>query len=490
MHKRTEPEPKLSLGILLILLALIALAWHHVTLPALFRQFSFIIPLLVVATLTRTVTLWLVSLFFFLGLSAVIILALLFSFPFFSGVTDELFIVSVLVPVVEETTKAIPILLAVTLRRNRLRWTTGALDIALLGGAVGCAFGLVEDLIRQWSWIDIIALRDAIRIGPLFLPTAVLEFGSLLEQLGGVVASAAQDRATFIGHGPATAFIALNIGLIRLVPSRRTKILWLLPLLVWGWMVFDHGAYNYAVSVRSTVRYSISVGETEEVTVELDDLSGLHPLFAKLYEWEDYGRLAGYLFLLELPLAFLIERRILGRYSEILESKEKREGLSRWFRGISPLRHITRELAYGSYRCQFLNELDRQIVNSYLLQLRTISLSRFSALYDTVIAIALLAVTGLSLPHLHAAQKAANEIDLPPSLPTILDIRPLPPVQPVIPTIRSLPPVQPIIPTIRPLPPVQPVIPTIRSLPPIQPVIPTIRPPPPVEPVIPTIRPP
>jgi RsiW-degrading membrane proteinase PrsW (M82 family) len=197
---------------------------------------------------------WVLSCFF-LGATVVPLPTLLVSTAFAAilGEDSPLFY-SVAVPILEEAFKIIPLLVLLILPRWRYRWTASATDLLILGAALGAGFDFYEttlnSLASNWSASTVLDMHDILHLGPIY-PFPNLE----VKTFGGIgLARISGTLAAFIGHGGATAFIALVIGWVRLVGAwLKGKlgviwlILWIVPLIVWGWMVFDHGMYNYTV---------------------------------------------------------------------------------------------------------------------------------------------------------------------------------------------------------------------------------------------------
>lgn len=226
------------------------------TLPALLFPAYFMLCLLVFTTFNRTVPLrWVLSCFI-LG-ATVVPLATLLTNGLFTVVLDveDAFFYSVIVPLLEETLKVAPLLTLLILSRWRYRWTVGATDLLILGAAFGSGFGFYEDVLRGFtstgfSAATLLAGHTATpHLGPFYLfPNMDIRVWS-----GIGFNRSSGTAAAFIGHGGSTAFIGLTIGLVRILGARLKKriggfwlLLWIIPLIVWGWMVFDHGMFNYA----------------------------------------------------------------------------------------------------------------------------------------------------------------------------------------------------------------------------------------------------
>jgi hypothetical protein len=270
------------------------------TLPALLFPAYFLILLLVLTTFNRTVPLrWVLSCFV-LGATVVPLPTLLVSAVFAAllGEDSPLFY-SVAVPILEEAFKIIPLLVLLILPRWRYRWTASASDLLILGAALGAGFDFYETTLNSfasgWSAGTILDMHDILHLGPIY-PFPNLE----VKTFGGIgFARTSGFLAAFIGHGGATAFIALVIGWVRLLGAwLKGKlgivwlVLWIVPLIVWGWMVFDHGMFNYTI-----------------------DTADLPLLLRVLYTLDIYGRLST-LILCLLTLATIgLERLLLWRGS-------------------------------------------------------------------------------------------------------------------------------------------------------------------------------
>lgn len=280
----------LSCGVLLIA--------GRQTLPALLFPAYFMALLLLLTIVNRTIPLRWVLFCFILGATAVPLLTLLFSKPFGNllDVDSDIF-ASVIVPILEETIKTVPLLMLLVFPWWRYRRTAGATDLLILGAALGAGFAFYEDTLRGFlpgfSPDRILAMHTGTpHLGPLyFFPNMDVDVragtGWLLHTLDSNVA--------FIGHGGATAFIGLAIGLARLLGARLRgliggfrRIVWIIPLVAWGWMVFDHAMFNYA-----------------------EDLDSLHLLLKIPYTLDGYGYLSSVALYLLILVTIGIERWLL-----------------------------------------------------------------------------------------------------------------------------------------------------------------------------------
>lgn len=269
------------------------------TLPALLFPAYFLMILLVLTAFNRTMPLRWVLFCFILGATAVPLPTLLISrlFTIIVEADDALFYAAI-VPILEETAKVVPLLALLVLPRWRYRWTAGATDLLILGAALGSGFWFYEDMLRfftdRFSMDALFAMHAGTpHLGPFYLfPNMDVQVS-----VGPGIRRTAGTAAAFIGHGGATAFIGLTIGLVRLLGARLKgligvfwRILWVIPLIAWGWMVFDHGMYN-------------GVQDTADL-----------PLLLRIpYTLDGYGRTSSFVLYLLTLAAVGVERWLLWR---------------------------------------------------------------------------------------------------------------------------------------------------------------------------------
>jgi RsiW-degrading membrane proteinase PrsW (M82 family) len=276
------------LGYLLVF-GIIVLLLFPKTVPALIFPLYFLLGMLVLTVCNRTVPLGWVVLFFVYGATIVPFVALVLAWPInlILG-TDSAFRSNVLIPALEETLKVVPLLVYLTLKSWRYRWTAGAADLMILGAAVGGGFAFFEDVLLGFitggvagmtSGEFILATHQATpHLGPIYL------FPSM---------DVGYSNSAYIGHTAATAFVGLTLGLTRLLSGRLGKLAWILPLWAWFWVVFDHGIFNHIAGRGS--------------------LSGFMNF---LYTLDARGRLSTIVFYLLLLATLVYERRILGHYQD------------------------------------------------------------------------------------------------------------------------------------------------------------------------------
>jgi|GEM_PF-5250026 len=245
----------------------------------------FLVAMLIVTVFNRTLPLRWVVLFFIYGATIVpfltLVLAWLIKLVFgresmFSGV--------VLIPILEETLKLLPLLVFLVPKRWRFRWTVGATDLMILGAAIGGGFALHEDTLlgfiprySQTSAEFLLKTHGAApHLGPFYLFPS-MDIGTA--------------NTAYIGHTAATAFVGLTIGLARFLIGRLGTVAWVLPLGAWTWIVFDHGLFNYVA-----------------------DVGRLSGILKFIYTLDGYGKLSSVALYLLLLGALLLERWILWSY--------------------------------------------------------------------------------------------------------------------------------------------------------------------------------
>jgi RsiW-degrading membrane proteinase PrsW (M82 family) len=245
----------------------------------------FLATMLVVTGLNRTVLLGWVVMFFIYGSTVVPFLDLVLAWPI-----DQVFGVDstlggdVLVPILEETLKVLPLFLFLRWKGWRFRWTAGASDLMVLGAASGAGFALWEGTLWGFAQAG-------------YLPTGAADFILRSHQatphLGPLYLFPSMDvgsaNSAYIGHAAAAAFIGLAFGLGRMLAGRHRRAAWALPLAAWLWVIFDHMLFNTIAG------------------------SGRVPgLLSPLYTVDAYGRLSSWAFYLLLLGTLVYERRLLS----------------------------------------------------------------------------------------------------------------------------------------------------------------------------------
>lgn len=148
---------------------------------------------------------------------------------------------SVIVPIVEEIAKLLPIGIVAILAR---RWRFGLLnpsDLLLLGCMSGAGFSMVES-----SYFD--TVRTGVRYGPQVVGINLLP--------------TAWGAAGYVGHAAATGLIAVCLGLA--LHLRRTKLAarwwWAVPVAAFGWIALEHGLANLYVDTGSRMLLVLGAG--------------------------------------------------------------------------------------------------------------------------------------------------------------------------------------------------------------------------------------
>lgn len=140
----------------------------------------------------------------------------------------------VVVPVIEELAKALPLLVVVLAWRGRRDGTPGAVDLAILGTAAGAGFALHEDLM----WERIAGSGAATPLGWL-LPTAHTAAGTVL------------------GHAGWTGLVGLGLGVWHV--NRHRRWAFVAPVVAVAVVVADHGLWNNG-QLRETWRSDLGGG--------------------------------------------------------------------------------------------------------------------------------------------------------------------------------------------------------------------------------------
>ena len=147
------------------------------------------------------------------------------------GETDPWRLV-VAVPVLEEISKALLLVLIVWTWRNKTR-SPGILDMGLAGMAVGAGFGFHEDAV--WGRVS----------------------GSGLDgTIGWLLPSTHSDTGLVGGHLVWTGLVGLALGVAL---TRRKLWTWFVPVAALGLVILDHGSWNHP-SVRANWRWMVAWG--------------------------------------------------------------------------------------------------------------------------------------------------------------------------------------------------------------------------------------
>ena len=207
------------LGTLVWLLAMLLVGGGE-AITAIWTNALFLVPLVLVGSLVRTVRLRWIAIMVFAGgalMGLMYLLAQLVAGLFEDGATR-----AVLVPLLEEGLKVLPVLAFLWIGRRTYSWTLGATDVLILAAASGVGFGVVEDAyIRAHAgW------------------PAQIDWLPVTELIGGRL---------IVGHAIWAALAGATIGLALLLRTRRPIVL-PVALGASGFLVsfIDHAANNYS----------------------------------------------------------------------------------------------------------------------------------------------------------------------------------------------------------------------------------------------------
>ncbi len=191
--------------------------------------------LLVITALGRTLPLRVLAVAFFVGVFLSMAVALAIGFPLADllGTRNRLFD-SVLVPILEESAKGLPIFLFFWFLARRGTWQPSMTDGLLLGFLVGAGFALHEDAMYRRSFGSGFTLTDLLFIFPTVDDHRLIGEG---RQFG-------------FYHSQWTALVGLSIGAAYFF-RRRFRLSWLLPAVAFGVVVLDHARVNHAAGELS-----------------------------------------------------------------------------------------------------------------------------------------------------------------------------------------------------------------------------------------------
>ncbi|MFD1397249.1 PrsW family intramembrane metalloprotease [Kroppenstedtia eburnea] len=142
----------------------------------------------------------------------------------------------VLGPFIEETVKLIPFFLLFLWTRRTQHFSLT--DYLLAGAAVGVGFDFMEEMLRRWVTAD----SGSGFWG--FLSELLSDTEQNWEIFTLFPGSFESSHAFSSGHGIWSGFVTLAIGLGIHLQKQWGKKAFFLPLAVFSWAVFDHGAWN------------------------------------------------------------------------------------------------------------------------------------------------------------------------------------------------------------------------------------------------------
>lgn len=199
-------------------------AWYHA---------YALVWLLVITALGRTLPLRVLAVAFFVGVFPSMAVSLAIGYPLahMLGTSNALF-KSVLVPVLEESAKALPILLFFWFLARRGRWQPSMLDGLLLGFLVGAGFALHEDAMYGRSFGGGFGGSDLAFIFPTIDDKRLIGVG----------------RAFGFYHAQWTALMGLSIGAAFFF-RQRFRASWLIPVAALAVVLLDHGRVNFVFDI-------------------------------------------------------------------------------------------------------------------------------------------------------------------------------------------------------------------------------------------------
>ncbi len=189
--------------------------------------------LLVITALGRTLPLRVLAAAFFVGVFPSMAVSLAIGYPFADMLgTSNPWFKAVLVPVLEESVKALPILLFFWFLARRGTWQPSMSDGLLLGFLVGAGFALHEDAMYGRSFGGGFALSDLAIIFPTIDDERLIGVG----------------RAFGFYHAQWTALLGLSIGAAFFF-RQRFRLSWLIPVAALAVIWLDHGRVNFVFDI-------------------------------------------------------------------------------------------------------------------------------------------------------------------------------------------------------------------------------------------------
>lgn len=286
---------------------------------AIWTNLLFLVPLVAIGSLSRTVTLRQLVLLVFIGgfMMGVALLVI-------DTVMPTTSVRAFLVPPLEESCKIAPVLFLLWRWRKSRLWTLAATDVLLMAACSGTGFGLVEDAyIRyRFGW------------------PAQLDWLPVTEITGGRIIA---------GHAIWTALAGVTIGLAVLLRSRR-RLAWPVGVSGFALSIFDHISNNFGIGNRDLLaRFMNGVSADGYLVLYLFFIGVLVVLAADLYivhvalpglpEFKAPGRLRDF----RARWAFSVQKRALAhavfnyRHSSGLERAEAitiATRLDAWFQNV------------------------------------------------------------------------------------------------------------------------------------------------------------
>ncbi|MFD1423034.1 PrsW family glutamic-type intramembrane protease [Laceyella tengchongensis] len=199
----------------------------------------------------------------------------------------------VLGPIVEELAKLLPLMVFLLFSKRAKSFSVT--DYLLVGAATGVGFDFIEEVVRRWGervYDDSIfgVIGDFFNNSEQVWAWDVLFPGYVIN--GDVLSP---------GHYVWTGFVTLTIGFAARFRAKWGKKVYLIPLAILAWAMFDHGAYN--------------------ATIDGD----LPPALELVHEWTGQGHYYKTMLIVCFGLAILLDYRALNRsrYSLPLLPNEK-----------------------------------------------------------------------------------------------------------------------------------------------------------------------
>ena len=143
----------------------------------------------------------------------------------------------VLIPLLEEALKLVPVALIAWLHARRHRLTPNPSDLLMLGCCAGAGFALAENVTLVYRDAALAATDMSLRYGPSVGPLYLVP--------------GAWGVAGYTGHAAATGFIAGGVGIGQALRHRLGSRWWLVPAACAIWIAIEHMLGNLYLETGS-----------------------------------------------------------------------------------------------------------------------------------------------------------------------------------------------------------------------------------------------